>query len=177
MVESPGHKIMAVPRGEKLCIINATIEGHHVSQTNFRVGTKFTCYMDQESTSKQTQQYSSCGKERGIIVRYVPEGLCQSLFYILGTFHGVPIFAMSTGVPFSASEGSWTAGGCVDIPSKYIIVGKLSYRKETRLLIKQALAKFRNWEVSVAWYAMQDCPCRSRGGGIIGGLWSVNISF
>ena len=64
MVNSPGHKIMAVPRGEKLCIINVTVKGHHVYQTNFPVGTKFTCYMDQENTSKQTQQYSSCGQER-----------------------------------------------------------------------------------------------------------------
>ena len=56
---------MAVPRAEKLCIIKDTIKGHHVYHTNFPVGTKFTCYMDQENTSKQIQQYSSCGKERG----------------------------------------------------------------------------------------------------------------
>ena len=69
MVESPGHKIMAVPHAEKLCIINATIKGHHVYQTNFPVGTKFTCYMGQENASKQIQQYSSCDKERGSYCR------------------------------------------------------------------------------------------------------------
>ena len=81
-------------------------------------------------------------KKGEIIVGHVPQGLCQSLFHILGTFHRVRIFAISTGVPRSASQGMQTAGGGVDIPSKYIIVGKLSYRNEIRLLIKQALAKF-----------------------------------
>ena len=79
-----------------------------------------------------------------IIVGHIPEGLCQSLIHILGTFYGVQIFAISTGVACGASEGMQTAGGDVDIPSKYIIVGKLSYRKEFHLLIKQALAKCRN---------------------------------
>ena len=55
------HKIMAVPHAEKLCIINginininATIKGHHVYQTDFPVGTKFTCYIGQENTPNQS---------------------------------------------------------------------------------------------------------------------------
>ena len=70
--------------------------------------------MDEENTSKQIQQYSSCDKNKGeIIFGQVPEGLCQSLFHILGTFHGVHMFAISTGVPCGTSEGTWTAGGGV----------------------------------------------------------------
>ena len=55
VVESPRHKIMAVPCGEKLCIINATIKGHH-------------------GPGKQTEQYSSCGKERGNYYRTCSRG-------------------------------------------------------------------------------------------------------
>ena len=118
---------MAAPRGEKLCIINAAIKGH---------------LMDQENRHSSTPVGVMKGE---IIIGHSLEGLCQSsLFHILGTFHGVRIFAISTGEPCGAFEGAWTAGGGVDIPSKYIIVGKLSYIKEIRLLIKQASAKFRD---------------------------------
>ena len=67
--------------------------------------------MDQENRHSST---ALLVKKEEIIFGYVPEGLCQSLFHILGTFHGVRIFAISTGVPCGASEGTWTAGGGVD---------------------------------------------------------------
>ena len=103
VIESPRHKFMAVPRGEKLCIINATIKGHHVYQTNFPVGTKFTCYMDQENTSKQIQQYRSCGKERGNYCRTCSRGLVSVLV------------SHSRHIPWSSDFHylNWCALGCI----------------------------------------------------------------
>ena len=130
----------SVPRGEKLCVINGPIRGHHVYQTDYPVGTRFQCFKDSRNRHSDT---AVVVKKADSIVGHVPEGLCQSFFSILGTFPAVSIDCISTGLPRGASQGTWTVGGGIVIPAKYIIFGKRAYKKEIHLQVKKALAKLQ----------------------------------
>ena len=76
----------SVSCGEKLCVVNAPIKGHHVCQTDYAVGTRFQCFKDAKNRHSDT---AVVVEKADSIVGHVPEGLCQSFFSILGTFPAV----------------------------------------------------------------------------------------
>lgn len=130
----------SIPRGNKLCIINAPIKGHHVYHTSYPVGTRFSCLKDPRNRHSNT---AVVVKKEDTVVGHVPEGLCGALFSILSCFPGVSIDCVSTGVPCGASQGTWTTGGGIEIPGKYIIYGKQEHKKEICLKVKKALSKLQ----------------------------------
>ena len=66
----------SVPRGEKLCVINGPIKGHHVYQTDYPVGTRFQCFKDSRNRHSDT---AVVVKKADSIVGHVPEGLCHNV--------------------------------------------------------------------------------------------------
>ena len=87
----------SVPRGEKFCVINAPIKGHHGYQTDCPVATRFQC-----SRTQGTDILSDTAvvvEKADSIVGHVPEGLCQSFFSILGTFPAVSPLVCLVGLP------------------------------------------------------------------------------
>ena len=132
----------SVSHREKLCVINAPIKGHHVYQTNYPVGTRFQCFQDPKNRHSDTVVVV---KKADSIVGHVPERSLSVFLQHSWDFPAVSVDCISTGLPRAASQGTWTVGGGIVIPAKYIIFGKKERKKEIHLQVKKALAKLELW--------------------------------
>ena len=123
-----------------LCVVNAVIKGHHVYRTDFPIGTVFSCEMEPDNRHSESAVVVRMGNT---VVGHVPEGVCQPFFKLLHSDTVSYIKCSLEGLPQGAAEGTWTAGGGVELPCKYMLYGPMENKKEARLEIKKAFAKLQ----------------------------------
>ena len=123
-----------------LCVVNAVIKGHHVYKTNFAIGSTFKCNLEPENQHSETAVVVLMGDT---VVGHVPEGICQPFYKLLESEIVGSIDCVLQGPPQSAAEGTWSIGGGVELPCKYLLYGPIENKKAARVEIRRAIAKLQ----------------------------------
>ena len=115
-----------------LASLTSSIKRNHVYRSGARVGDTFECQLEPENTQSTGRNAIKVVQTDGSIVGHVHEPVARRLAPLIrwGSITQVlhaPAEVIGTSRP--APEGTWTQGGGIEIPCKYILEGNKAYKK------------------------------------------------
>ena len=102
----------------------------HVYRSGARVGDTFECQLEPENTQNTGRYAIKVVQTDGSIVGHVHEPRRLAPLIRGGEVPHASAEVIGTSRP--APEGTWTQGGGIEIPSKYILKGNKAYKKNVR---------------------------------------------
>lgn len=115
------------------------VKGYHVYRTG-AVGDMFDC--EREAHNPHSGSAILVKKTvDGDTLGHVPEGLAVLFVHLLDSNYVTSITGTVTGPPRSSPIGTWSVGGGIELPCKYILHGPKMYRSAVRTSLKQKKQK------------------------------------
>ena len=99
----------------------------HVYRSGAWVGDTFECQLEPENTQSTGRNAIKVVQTDGSIVGHVHEPVARRLAPLI---RGASAEVIGTSRP--APEGTWTQGGGIEIPCKYILKRNKAYKKNVR---------------------------------------------
>ena len=104
----------------------------HVYRSGARVGDTFECQLEPENTQSTGRNAIKAVQTDGSIVGHVHEPVARRLAPLIRGGEVSHASAEVIGTSRPAPEGTWTQGGGIEIPCKYILKGNKAYKKNVR---------------------------------------------